>query len=192
MWRASRANSACAQIRWIDYLALVGDASDNVPGVRGIGPKGAQKLLSDYETLDKIYLHIDEIKGAVQKKLIEGKDKAFLSRKLCTIVCDVDLGVQFADLHIQPANTEPLRTLLRDLGFNSFEKKFFAGETASEKPLAAAESTAPASTSTPSAKPRSRKTSGANAQAQWNEEEWSVEQLKEKVEPLLGNLGSAQ
>src|SRR5665213_211815 len=58
----------------IDYLAIVGDSSDNVPGVRGIGPKGAQKLLGDFETLDGIYEHIDEIKGATQKKLIESKD----------------------------------------------------------------------------------------------------------------------
>lgn len=109
----------------IDYLAIVGDSSDNVPGVRGIGPKGACKLLSDYQNLDMIYEKIDEIKGATQKKLIENKEMAFLSRKLCTIVTDVPLELKIEDLKMKPLEREPLREMLQELGFQSFERKIF-------------------------------------------------------------------
>jgi len=68
-----------------DFQALVGDSSDNIPGVKGIGVKTAAKLINQYHTLENIYEHIDEIKGAVKKKLIEGKESAFLSRKLVTL-----------------------------------------------------------------------------------------------------------
>ena len=66
----------------VDYKAMVGDTSDNIPGVRGVGPKTATKLLNEYETLDAIYDNIDAIKGATHKKLVEGKDNAYLSQKL--------------------------------------------------------------------------------------------------------------
>ncbi len=66
----------------IDYLAIVGDTSDNIPGVRGVGPKGAQKLLAEYKTLDNIYANIDKIKpDGVRSKLIEYKDYAYLAKK---------------------------------------------------------------------------------------------------------------
>ncbi len=72
-----------------DFQALVGDSSDNIPGVKGIGVKTAAKLINEYKTLENIYSHIDEIKGALKKKLIEGKENAFLSRKLVTLKTDL-------------------------------------------------------------------------------------------------------
>jgi len=72
-----------------DFQALVGDSSDNIPGVRGIGVKTAAKLINEYHTLENIYDHIDEIKGSVKKRLIEGKENAFLSRKLVTLKTDL-------------------------------------------------------------------------------------------------------
>ncbi len=68
-----------------DYLAIVGDASDNIPGVKGIGEKGASGLLSTYSTLEDIYGHIEDIKGAMKQKLIDNRDNAFLSKKLAVI-----------------------------------------------------------------------------------------------------------
>lgn len=73
----------------VDYLALIGDSSDNVPGVAGIGPKGAVKLLQEYGDLDTIYAHIDEMSPSVSKKLISAKEMAFLSRTLVTLSYDV-------------------------------------------------------------------------------------------------------
>jgi DNA polymerase-1 len=76
-----------------DYLAITGDASDNIPGVRGIGDKGAGKLLSEYPTLEAVYENIDKIAGAAQKKLLDSRDMAFLSKRLATIRLDMELDV---------------------------------------------------------------------------------------------------
>jgi len=72
-----------------DFQALVGDTSDNIPGVRGIGIKTAAKLINEFYTLENIYKNIDKIKGAVKKRLIEGKENAFLSRELVTLKTDL-------------------------------------------------------------------------------------------------------
>jgi DNA polymerase-1 len=82
--------------QFIDYLALVGDASDNIPGVKGIGPKTAVDLLNSYETLDGIYANLDSIKGKVQEKLITDKESAYLSQELAKIILDVP--IQMPDL----------------------------------------------------------------------------------------------
>ena len=73
----------------IDYLALIGDSSDNVPGVAGIGPKGAVKLLQEYDDLDAIYAHIDELSASVAKKLTAAQEMAYLSRSLVELRHDV-------------------------------------------------------------------------------------------------------
>ncbi len=75
--------------QFIDYQAIVGDSADNVPGVKGIGKVGAQKLLSQYGTLDNIYAHIEEIKGATQKKLLASKEDAYMSKELVTLKNDI-------------------------------------------------------------------------------------------------------
>lgn len=108
--------------KMIDYLAIVGDASDNVAGVKGIGEKGAQKLLAEYENLEDIYAHIDNITGATQKKLIASKDEAFLSKRLVTIVCDMKLGVGPEDLRLKSIHREELTALLAELDFKTFAK----------------------------------------------------------------------
>lgn len=118
--------------KFIDFLSIVGDSSDNVAGVKGIGEKGAQKLLAEYESLDDIYAHIDVIKGATQKKLIEGKDEAYLSKKLVTIVCDMQLGVQPEDLRLKSIVRDDLSALLAELDFKTFAKTLLGeipGET---------------------------------------------------------------
>jgi DNA polymerase I len=108
--------------KMIDYLSIVGDSSDNVCGVKGIGEKGAQKLLAQYESLEDIYAHIDDITGATQKKLIAGKDDAFLSKELVTIICDMPLGVQPEDLRLKPIHRDELAALLAELDFKTFAK----------------------------------------------------------------------
>jgi len=71
--------------QFIDYQSILGDSADNVPGVKGIGKVGAEKLLKEYGTLDNVYAHIDEIKGAMQKKLIASKEQAYMSKELVTL-----------------------------------------------------------------------------------------------------------
>ena len=75
----------------LDYLSLIGDSADNIPGVPGVGPKTAVKLLHDYGTLDSVYEHIDSLTGAVQKKLTAGKESAYFSKKLITLATDVPI-----------------------------------------------------------------------------------------------------
>jgi DNA polymerase-1 len=76
----------------VDYKALMGDTSDNIKGVEGIGPKGALKLLQKYKTLDGIYEHLDEITGVIHDKLEKGKEDAYFSQKMARIVTDVPNG----------------------------------------------------------------------------------------------------
>ena len=79
--------------QFVDYLALVGDASDNIPGVRGIGPKGAVPLLKEYGTLEEIYAHLEEISSSARNKLLANRDNAFLSKQLAAIIRDVPISL---------------------------------------------------------------------------------------------------
>jgi len=83
--------------QFIDYQSILGDSADNVPGVKGIGKVGAEKLLKEYGTLDKIYENIENIKGANQKKLIESKDNAYMSKQLVTLRQDVFDEIDFEE-----------------------------------------------------------------------------------------------
>lgn len=80
----------------IDLKALMGDMSDNYPGVAGIGPKAATDLLSQYQNLDNIYSNLDEIKSSVREKLIKEKDNAYLSQKLATIIDNIPLDLELS------------------------------------------------------------------------------------------------
>jgi len=102
----------------VDFKALCGDASDNIPGVKGIGDKGAQQLLSAYQTLDGIYEHIDDIKSAsLKKKLIEGKEIAYVSQRLATIRLDVPLEFDFEHCRLSMPQLEGLRDYFDKLNF---------------------------------------------------------------------------
>lgn len=110
-------------INMIDLKALMGDASDNIPGVKGIGEKGAIKLISEYNTIDNLYDNIANIKGAMQTKLIDGKDDAYYSRDLVTIYREVPLDVTFDDLIYKKENTNELIDIYNNLGFYSLLRK---------------------------------------------------------------------
>ena len=83
--------------QFIDYQSILGDSADNVPGVKGIGKVGAEKLLKEYGTLDNIYANVHEIKGANQKKLIECKEQAYMSKELVTLKHDVFETIDFEE-----------------------------------------------------------------------------------------------
>ena len=110
-------------IHMIDLKALMGDSSDNIPGVKGIGEKGAIKLVSEYQTLDNIYDNINNIKGATQTKLIEGHESAYYSKDLVTIYREVPLDITFNDLVYKKEHTDELINIYNDLGFYSLLKK---------------------------------------------------------------------
>lgn len=97
----------------VDYLSLLGDTADNVPGVRGIGQKTAEKLLAEFGTLDGIYEHLEDISSANwRKKLEEGRDSAFLSRDLVVLKEDVPLELDIEDLHLDSLDGKAASELL--------------------------------------------------------------------------------
>lgn len=102
----------------IDYKGLCGDTSDNIPGIRGIGPKTAQKLLSDYQTIEGIYEHVEEITSkSLKAKLIEGKDSAFASKRLATIVLDVPVEFTLESCRLTMPDVECIGKFFRSLQF---------------------------------------------------------------------------
>ncbi len=107
----------------VDYKALVGDPSDNYPGVPGIGPKTAVKLLDQFKTLDGIYAHLDEIQGAVKTKLENHKDSAYLSQDLARIRTNLDKKVDFSAAATKNINFPAVEQLFKTLEFNTMIPK---------------------------------------------------------------------
>lgn len=181
--------------QFIDFLAIVGDTSDNIPGVRGIGEKGAIKLLEQFKDLESIYAGIEEISSkSIKQKLIDAKENAFLSKKLVKIVTDVPLQDDVESLRLKPYKTEELRALLAELNFKTFENSLFAPPAETPEVPAADISTAQqvvhkvSPPETP-AKKTSKKSSGsASEQASFamtfNEDDSvGIEELKKRLIP---------
>ena len=101
----------------VDVLALMGDTSDNVPGVPGVGPKTAGKLIATYGSLEGVYEHLDELKPALRRKLEEHREAVETARRLVTIRTDLDLPRPLEELAVQPPGGERLRDFLRRMGF---------------------------------------------------------------------------
>lgn len=110
-------------IRMIDLKALMGDPSDHIPGVKGIGEKTAISLLKQYDTLDNLYEHIEEVKGKTKEKLLEDKANAYMSLDLATIYREVPLPFELDDLIYQGMNMEDYITKLKEFEFHSLLKK---------------------------------------------------------------------
>lgn len=104
-----------------DYKGLRGDTSDNIPGIRGIGEKTAQKLLSRYPNMEELFAHCEEIpENAVRQKICEGKDIGMLSKELATIVTDVDIDFDFTHTHIDLPNLDNVTNFLQKMQFYGF------------------------------------------------------------------------
>lgn len=103
----------------IDYLTLMGDASDGIMGVPGIGAKTAAKLLTEYGSIGAILENVDHIKGKVGQNIKDNADGIALDHQLASIVCDLDLNFGYADLKLQDPNVEALRNLYTELEFRN-------------------------------------------------------------------------
>lgn len=90
----------------VDLKGLMGDPSDNIPGVKGVGEKTALKLVQEYGTIENMYEHIDDIKGKLQEKLVDGKEQALMSKELATIITDVKLPFKLEDLVIDESKNQ--------------------------------------------------------------------------------------
>ena len=109
--------------RMVDLKSLMGDPSDNIPGVKGIGEKTAISLLKEYHTLENLYNNIDSVKGKVKEKLIDDKDSAFMSYDLATIYREVPIDTSFDKIKYNGIDTLKYIELLEELEFYSLIKK---------------------------------------------------------------------
>jgi len=118
----------------IDFKALRGDPSDRIPGVRGIGEKTAVELLGTFGTLEKIYQNLDQVRPAVAKKLREGRELAFLSQKLATIVDNAPVELDLEKCRFREVDKAAAARVLKDFGFKSLVKRVLgdAAETKKE------------------------------------------------------------
>ncbi|OGU31092.1 MAG: DNA polymerase I [Ignavibacteria bacterium GWA2_35_9] len=111
----------------IDYLALIGDSSDDIPGVAGVGPKTATPLIQKYGSIENLYNHIDEIeKPALKNKLIEGKENAILSKDLATIHCEVPLEFNFENAKFTKPDFDSLRKIIVELEFKDIYNRLLS------------------------------------------------------------------
>jgi len=107
----------------IDILGLMGDAVDNIPGIKGIGEKTAAKLLAEYETLENILANAENIKGSVGEKVRAGKDLAVMSKKLATIITNVPTEFHEENFRIKEMNKEALKEIFEELEFKTLGKR---------------------------------------------------------------------
>lgn len=124
--------------RIIDMKGLMGDSSDNIPGVPGVGEKTALKLLKEFGTLEDLLKSIDQVSGAkLKEKLEQHKDQAILSKQLATITREAPVEVSLQDLHYKGYELDQVKSLYKELGFNSLlDKLGVADEDAEEESLA--------------------------------------------------------
>ncbi len=108
------------------YKGLVGDHSDNLKGVSGIGPKAAEALLQKYGTLESIYAHLDEIKASWRSKLEQGKEQAFFCERMALLRCDLPLPVPLSALAFDSVQTAPVLSLFSALEFTLLSKRLQA------------------------------------------------------------------
>ncbi|WP_214845218.1 DNA polymerase I [Exiguobacterium sp. S90] len=111
-------------IQMIDLKGLMGDKSDNIPGIPGIGEKTAIKLISAYGSVEGLYEHVEDLKGKQKEKVIANEDLARLSKELATIKLDVPLDVTLPDLQISDVDTQVPYSLFQSLGFKSLTNRF--------------------------------------------------------------------
>lgn len=111
--------------QFIDLKGLMGDKSDNIPGVPGVGEKTAQKLIEEYKSIENLYEHIDELKpGKITTALKENKELAFLSKKLATICTDCELGIDIKDFELKDIFNENVYVMFKNLEFKSLLDRF--------------------------------------------------------------------
>lgn len=118
----------------IDLLGLMGDASDNIPGIKGVGEKTASKLLATYDTLENVLLHADQIKGALGEKISAGKESAILSKKLATIITNAPIQFDEEAFKVNEWNKEALQELFTQLEFKTLGARLLGNNAIKSTP----------------------------------------------------------
>ncbi len=126
----------------VDYLALMGDKVDNIPGIDGVGPKTAAKWLQEYGSMDAVIASADSVKGKIGEKLRAGMAALPLSKDLATIRCELELPITLDELRPKAPDTEALLALYRRLGFNRWVDELLGGEPPAQPPAQTTEAAA--------------------------------------------------
>ena len=119
----------------IDFLAMMGDASDNIPGISGVGKKTAQKFIAEFGSIEGLFANTEKIKGKIQEKVIASKDIGMLSKKLVTIITNVPIDFDDEKMKVNLKDREKIEEIFKDLEFRNVSKRLFNYEinTSNEK-----------------------------------------------------------
>ena len=144
----------------IDILGLMGDTADNIPGCPGVGPKTAEKLIQQFGSIENLLEHTDELKGALQQKVVENADQIRMSKWLATIITDVPVALDADALRREPADLDTLRTVFNELEFRTLTQRLIDGgdanaglEGSSPAPTSPANPVKPVSPASPASAP---------------------------------------
>jgi len=119
----------------IDFLAMMGDASDNIPGISGVGKKTAQKFIAEFGSIEGLFANTEKIKGKIQEKVIASKDIGMLSKKLVTIITNVPIDFDDEKMKVNLKDREKIEEIFKDLEFRNVSSRLFNNEinTSNEK-----------------------------------------------------------
>ena len=109
----------------IDFLGMMGDSADNIPGLPGVGEKTAKKFIAEYGTMENLLANTDQIKGKLKEKIEQNKDKGILSKKLATIILDVPVEYDFKNFQLGEPDSDKIKELFDELEFLRMKENFF-------------------------------------------------------------------
>jgi len=112
-------------VQVIDFLGMMGDSVDNIPGLPGVGEKTAKKFLKEYGSIEELYNNLDDIKGKLKEKISQNKELGLLSKKLATIILDVPIDYSIEELKIGESNSEKIVSIFNDLEFKRLKENYF-------------------------------------------------------------------
>lgn len=180
-WEISRIDQV------IDMLSLQGDSVDNIPGVKGIGPKAAIDLLQKYDTLEGIYAQLDQEKGSRKEKLLADRENAFLSKKLARIEIDAPIDFDPESLIIEPMNKPVLKKIFTELEFRTLAKSIL------DEPLVAGKQQSLFGDETPVAvQPATEKYTIARKNIENTRKNYVLLETPEQIKDLIAELSASK
>ena len=118
----------------IDFLAMMGDAADNIPGISGVGKKTAQKFIAEYDSIEGLFANADSLKGKIQEKVKASKEVGMMSKKLVTIITDVPINFDEENMKLDISNKEGVNSFFEELEFRNIASRLFREDIVIEEP----------------------------------------------------------